>query len=83
VDSFISDVARALGRGIAAALRDSPDAANLGRGELLAIATVLEVTGAEPIPDSETALPDEAWARMEALARRDLDLVRNARSKAA
>jgi hypothetical protein len=82
VDSFICDLARALGRGMAANLRASADAANLGRGELLAIASVLEITGAGPTPDSATALPDETWARMEALARRDLDLVRNARSKA-
>jgi hypothetical protein len=83
MDSFISDLARSLGRGMAATLRANPEAASLGRGELLAIATVLEITGARPAADTTAALPDEIWARMEALARRDLDLVRKSRSKAA
>lgn len=83
MDSFISDVARALARGMAAHLRAGADAAALGRAEFLAIATVLEITGAGPTTDAAAALPAEAWARMEALAERDLDLVRNARSKVA
>jgi hypothetical protein len=81
--SFISDVAGALSRSFANSLRGFAKDRQLARGEILAIATVMEIAGLDSSNISEKSGVYETpptWERLEASAKADLDLVKRARS---
>jgi hypothetical protein len=78
--SFISELSQALGCAIAARIRNSERP--LARGEVMALATVLEI--ASQVPDQNAASEGQgslSWDWLERMAKGDLELVKRARGR--
>jgi hypothetical protein len=81
--SFISDVAGALSLSFAKTLRNSIKDPQFSRGELLAMATVMEIAGvssSESRVERTSSETKPTWESLEADAKHDLDMVQRARA---
>jgi hypothetical protein len=83
--SFIFELAQALGHAVTARIRNNLHEGGLARGEILAIATILEILSqpSDRHAGGSTSHCDQSWEALERMAEDDLELVSHARQRSA